>query len=204
MRYHGWLHDLDDDSLALIERMSPDLGDRSYLLSEGVSVLPWYPDRVAFDLSPNQGSRLIDSLPNLVGFHFVSEKLRRVIEEQGVQNVEFLPVVLVHRRGRPVERQYFLMNVIGWVDCIDWSATQAVMSSLVKTDVLSFDSLSLRKDKIPEDRKLFRLGGKREFLIVRDDLASAIREAGCVGANFEPMERFATEPGLAGRPELTG
>jgi hypothetical protein len=78
------------------------------------------------------------------------------------------------------------------------------MSSLVTTDVLRFDALVLDVAKIPPDVRLFRLGGRRDFLVVREDLAGAITGAGATGLFFEPMDRFATDRRLARRLELIG
>jgi len=204
MKYLGWLHELDDDSLAQVRRDSDDLEGKNYLLTAGVPLASLFSSTVTYQLSDEHGIKLADSIPNLLGVCFVSETLKTVLARETGNAIEYLPVQLRDPKGRTVSSRYYIANVLGTVDCLDLGQSQVKMSNIIKTSILKFDKLVLDESKIPPEQKIFRLGGKTDFLIVREDLVQALREAGCTGCRFELMERFSTDRKLLRRPELMG
>lgn len=67
------------------------------------------------------------------------------------------------------------------------------MNELIKHEIRRFRKLVLDTAKIGPDTKIFRLGENPELVIVREDLARAITQAGCTGVDFKPMEDYGAE-----------
>jgi hypothetical protein len=192
MNYHPWTDDRNE-AYAWITKSPREVEVKDYTLDKGTPARDWFPSEAIFDFAPNKGIKLADSIPNSLGFHFVSEKLKQFLESTSGARFEFLPVRLRNHKKKVLSEVYYLANLLDIVACVDRSRSDFTVDELSKNEIRRFRTLVLDTSKISTDSKIFRLGERRRLLIVREDLARAITEAGCTGARFMAMEDFGAE-----------
>ena len=192
--YYPWLEDDEDDSFAWIYDTPPELMETDFQLQEGEPCSSWFPKDLTFDLSPEHGSKLTDSIPNTDRHIIASEKLKELLEARvSPGSIEFLPVRLRNPKKKLVDKKYFVANVLKTVGCVDKEQSEFVMDAIDKGQVNYFTRLTLDEKKIPEDATLFRLGEKTDLVIIRSDLARVLLDAKCNGMMFIVMEEYGAE-----------
>lgn len=126
---------------------------------------------------------LCDFVPNLSMALVLSEAATGLLHAEGVEGddvIEYLPITLLDKRGRPTRAPYFLVNPLLKVACMDEKASEFLKSPVNET-VLSVERLRLEEARIPPGAKLFRLGECTEVIVIRSDLVQRIQEAGLTG-----------------------
>ena len=194
MEYYPWLKDDEDDAFAWIDVTPKSLMDKEYRLKIGAPAKDWFPTDTTYELCKDRGVKLTDSIPNNLRLLFVSERLKTLLEKEAASTaIEFLPVRLKNQRKQFVDKPYYIANVLDCVSCMEREKSDFVMDSLVKDQVFRFRRLVLDEGRLPEDKKLFRLGEKKDLFIIREDLAQAILNADMNGMMFIPMEDYGAD-----------
>lgn len=193
MDYFPWQHDDEDDALAWIEVSPESIRRKDYLLTEGVCAAAWFPGGVTFDLWKDRGSKLADSIPNVLGFLIVSDKLRRLLDKHSGADIEFLPVRVRNHQGRLVKARYFIANVLGTTACVDRELSDFDMGAIDKEHASHFRRLVLDESRIGADQKLFRLSEQPGLILAREDLVDELLEQDCTGILFTYLEDFGAE-----------
>ncbi|RKH41554.1 imm11 family protein [Corallococcus sicarius] len=193
--YYPWVDDDDDESFACLDSFrKEELGDKDYLLDEGIPCKDWFPKELIFDLDKEGGSKLTDSIPNAFSLLVISSKLKGILERQAPANpIEFLPVRLRTPRKKILEPSYFIANVQGTVACMNAKKSDFVMDSILKTQVQRFRRLVLDEKKIPKDVKIFRLAEMPSLILVREDLGQDILDEDCEGMTFQDLDDYGVE-----------
>jgi hypothetical protein len=193
MKYHPWTDNRRDDVLAWIRDVPPEVLPKDYTLNTGVSARDWFPSGAIFDFAVNKGMQLADNIPNTLGFHFVSEKLKQLLETLSGAQFEFLPIRLRNHKKKVLPDAYYIANLLDIVEAVDRERSDFVVDALFKDEIEHFRTLVLDLKKVGPDRKLFRLRERPRLVIIREDLARAILEAGCTGVTFMPMEDYGAQ-----------
>lgn len=181
MKFHPWVHDEDDASLAAIEQFPEELQDEAWRLDEGEPAAGWFPRSPVFQLASGSGVRLADAIPNVLGIGIVSPRLRGILEETEAE-IEFLPVRLRDHKGRIIKTaDYCIANVLSAVSCVDMQRSRFTTQALFPEQVDHFHHLILDERRIDEDERLFRLVEKMDLVLVREDLLKEILDTGCTG-----------------------
>ncbi|HYO56131.1 imm11 family protein [Archangium sp.] len=198
MNYYLWTREEDDRSLAWIMSTPAFLMDhpKEYQLYEGVSVRSWWlREPVVYNLSDERGIRLSDAIPCVGHDIIVSEELKRLLEERSGADIEFLSVRILNQKQRLVPEPYFLMNLLGTVDCVDLERSKFKRSAIRPDLISTFYLLVLDESRIPADKKLFRLKHSPKLVVIREDLGREILDAGCDGMFFLDLEEYGKEWG---------
>lgn len=116
--FFPWIHMPDPDYAHLHPRDPPELKGFFYPLAFGEPVGSAFPVDVVFELDPNGGAFLPDSIPNTTGVYVVSERLRGLLEKSGA-HFEFHLVRIRNHKGRIEKAPYFIANLLDVVDCMD-------------------------------------------------------------------------------------
>lgn len=193
MEYFPWLNDDEDDALAWIDQSPEEIRRKDYLLTTGDRARDWFPDDVMFDLSDDYGIRLADSIPNVLGFLIVSDKLKHILEDQSSTEIEFLPVGIRNQKKRPVDRPYYVANVLGTLACVDIEQSDFTMDAIDKEHVDWFRRLVLDESRIGTNHNIFRLAELPGLILVREDLVDAVLEQDCTGIIFQYLEEYGAE-----------
>lgn len=132
-------------------------------------------------LSDDDGDMLVDLVNNTSSALIMSDKALGVLQEEGElsSDVEIVPIKILDKRGRPVPKQYAIVNPLTTVDCLDVSKSDAVVAD--DGEVLSLYEINIFKDKIPDDARFFRIGEFPGYVLLRGDLLHALQSKGLTG-----------------------
>jgi hypothetical protein len=128
--------------------------------------------------------RLLDNVaaPGVRGL-LVSSRLRTVLGDAGVDNVQYCQCRIVNPADGAVSGDYSIGNVVGRIGCVDWTESD-VEAFPNRPEAIQFvDSLVLDESKIG-GALMFRL---REFLplvVVHERVKAACEAAGITGLRF--------------------
>ena len=160
----------------------------SHRLSEGVPVGADFPPSVELSLAPNWGSLTTGFLNNTRRLMIAEERAKQFLERQGLDepSVEYLPFILRNKKGRVVDKQYYVVNPLRKFDCLDRGRSD-FRTRADGVTVVVVASMRVHAERIPEDAKLFRLGEKPRIILLRSDLLEGIRAEGFSGVAITAM-----------------
>lgn len=126
---------------------------------------------------------LIFEIPGLI----LSENFRQFLQEQGVTNIQYFDLTIEETQTKQTYKNYKVANLLDVVNCIDTEKSELIYDD---GEIDEIDKLVLDESRIPPDKKLFRVDGYRDMILVRDDLRKAIEAQGLTGCVFMPPEEF--------------
>ena len=190
MKYYCWVDDDTDDSLTAINKLPDELEEHYWKLTHGVSSTDWFPDTVEFQLDPNYGVKIPDSIPNSYLLKIVSEKLKGILQESS-ESFEFYPIKLRNAKGKLSTKKFYVANLINTISAIDSKKSQVRESKLDTTQVDAIKKLVLDKKKIPEETAIFRLSESPDIYITTKEMAINIKRTNsCNGLFFIPEDEY--------------
>src|SRR5579884_2171520 len=114
------LGDTRDKSLALISQPPDGLGLFDYCLSEGEPIGDRYPADAAIHLHRKYpGIRLSSLIGNTLCFLIVHTTMKDVLLQHAPNQMEVLPFTLYNHKKRVHSRDYWIINPLAIVDCLD-------------------------------------------------------------------------------------
>lgn len=159
---------------------------KTWLLRKGERYGAFFPAGAAVDVDQDyKGTKLDDFVFNALSWLVVTERVKSIFEKEPITS-EVFPLGIRNRKGKPVERPYFLVNVLGTVDCLDLNRSEYERSAFKPEEVHTFERIVLDPARIPPDQTLFRLKECPSVKIIRSDLVARLREAGVTG--FDLLE----------------
>ena len=152
--------------------------DDIYALWQGRSLRAKFPADAEFHMNLDfpENTVLADTLNNIRYLIIGSERLKSFLESQCLTEVEYLKVAIRDHKGKKAAH-YYIVNPLEPIDCIDHKASGTVFDTAIKTDVDRLKRLVLRDDKLEPERRIFRISGYPNAILVREDLARAIGKA---------------------------
>ncbi len=162
-----------------------------WLLLKGVTLADKWPNTVTFKMSPQYPTD-INLSDNLFGgsYRVVSAQLKEaLVPLAGKSNIEFLPVSILNHKGRVASKDYFVLNPLDTLDCIDQEKSGLVWNAIDPTVISNCESFVLKDDAIPEDSNMFRAKFMAKTILVRREIADKLSAAGLTGLSFlEPSK----------------
>ncbi len=161
---------------------------RYFRLRKGVRLLPEYPANVVLDLAETGGDMRVDFIRNHDRVVLASSRAREVLVAGGAveEQVEYLPVTLRDKKKRVLDTQYFIVNPVVNVACMDRKRSEH--STYSNSDqIMHIERLYLDDAQIPKDTPIFRLAEDKKLILIRRDLLAAIQGAGLVGLHAVPQ-----------------
>jgi hypothetical protein len=179
-----------DKSLAFLDVEPPELGEHGYRLAVGKTMQPFYPSSVRFQLQPESpGIRLEDLLGNLMGYLIVREGVKRTIEENvAADGVEFFPFVLVNHRRRVHATNYWIVNPIGSIDCVNRDGSEIVYSVSSPEIPLEIKKFLFDERRLDPSRHLFRVPDDPRQYFISEKLAALLQDRGVSNLFVEEIE----------------
>lgn len=162
----------------------------AFEIDEGVSRAADWPAGAHATMSKKfpKDIKLADSLVGCTHV-VISVRVKNVLEEAGASNIEFLPLQIINHKGRIASPDYFILNPLESIDCIDMAASGAKMNPLDPGTMYGVAQLVLREDAVPPKTLVFRTKSWTGVILIRRELAAKLLEAGLTGLRFiEPSE----------------
>lgn len=127
------------------------------------------------------GMGVPDCVNNAFGLFMISAKLKALLEAEAGLEAEFIPIVILNHKGRVASNEHVIANPIGSIDCVNAKATVGSKSDLPPGTYHSIAKLVLDPERIPADRRLFRISARPRIIVIRDDLKQVFAAAGITG-----------------------
>jgi hypothetical protein len=171
-----------------------------------------YPDGIADDLPLSQGLPMLEGWnsdvtcqmssefpkdirlsDNSYGVPLVviSKGLRDFVKSIAVDDpVEYLPVAIKNHKGRLASSDYFIVNPLKVVDCIDQAKSGVKWNKILKTQISSVDQLVLKDVPGLIESHLFRLYHMPTVILVSRKLAEAMLAEDFTGLQFGELSEY--------------
>jgi hypothetical protein len=164
--------------------------DKMYQLNQGIARADGFPSDVTCHMTPDfpKDVQLCDNLYG-AGFIIISKPLREALENEQVNNVEFLPIQIINHKGRTASTDYFLVNPLDVYDCIDIDKSGVTWNAITKNRIDYCKGLVLRDDQIPSEALIFRPRFWTNLVVVRNKLVERLAKAGFSGLIFQEPEK---------------
>jgi len=170
----------------------PDVSDNeklpnAYKYDKGIPLLKNYPSRdiaiMVYDTDELYEDReeLYDFLPNMDNTLVANIKVKEILEELGVENIEFLPITIWDREKKPIEADYYIINPVGSVEIIDMEKSKYRMGALIKDQIKRIKNLVINRNAVTEKDKLFRATTKLDQIFINEEIRQAFIKAGIKG-----------------------
>jgi hypothetical protein len=164
---------------------------KSFQIDNGVSRLQGWPPEAAAAMNPDfpKDLGLADSLDG-ANFLVISGKAKQLIEQETAGKIEFLPMKIINHKGRLASDDYFVVNPLDIVDCIDKDASSVELDSLNTEMIDGCAQLVLKEDVIPQELKIFRTKFWRGMILIRRELAQKMEKAGLTCMSFTEPTKY--------------
>lgn len=193
-KFRYWVLEINSGDEDVFLSGLPEGGPEDCEYTEGVELSGRHPvdedGGMCFDPAWPDGVKLRDFVGNLNKLIIGNSKVKKILDDFSVDNVEYLPVWLYDHQDKLVSKDYFIVNLLGRVDIIDLEKSKVRMSRIDKTQISKINSLILNLESIPEQLLIFRASSKLNLYFVRDDLKKAFLEAELSGVNFVTPEEW--------------
>jgi hypothetical protein len=162
------------------------------LLVEGVALSDQWPTNVVCQMNPEypKDIRLTDSLYGPVNRVISLPLKQRLAELATADAVEFLPVTILNHKGRIASKDYFFVNPVGSVDCIDVDKSGVVWNAIDKTRISRTTALSLKAGAVPETVGVFRPTHIVNLTLLRRSISERLAADGFTGLKFRELGRY--------------
>jgi len=175
----------DDDAATF----NPIVGFRnSYKFVEGESLKTEFPADAYYIMSPDFPKDIgcYDVLHVIGAELVVSSKVKSFFESENVLGLEFLAVDVFNHKKRKVSDDYFIVNTLNIIDCLDKDKTSYKWNALDSESMIDVKNMTIIESKVPEEVSLFRVKYVNNLLIFRRSLLDKMLEQGF--HYFEPIE----------------
>jgi hypothetical protein len=147
--------------------------DFTFRMAEGDRVGAKYPPnaRIYMD-DEHSGIRLTSIIGNTNAFLIVSGDVKRAISASRTGEIEYLAVAIYNHKRRLASRDYFIVNPIGAVDCLD--PKQSKIEYLEK-DIVAVDEFVFDAEQAAQAPDLFRVREDPRQYFISESLADVLR-----------------------------
>ncbi|MCI0640690.1 MAG: double-CXXCG motif protein [Gemmataceae bacterium] len=189
MKYFS-LSTIGDGSRAgwcFFDRQPEDMGPIDYRMSRGVRIADEYPpDASLYMRDEYPGMKLSSLIGNTKSFLITSMPMKEVIDNLCKSEIEYLPLAIYNHKRRLASRDYFIINPIGGVDCLNLKASEI---EYFEGDIVGIDKYVLDTDKLEKCPDLFRIPQHLEMYVISERLAEAFQKNGFTNIVLEELEQ---------------
>lgn len=160
--------------------------ERVWELTQGISRIEEFPDGIECRMNPQRPKDvgLADNIRGAV-FPVISGRLRRALEPEITQNrVEYIPVRIINHKKRLASDDYFVLNPLDVIDCIDKEASAVEWNAISPGSISYCKGLILKENAIPAGFRLFRLMYWPNNIMIDGDLVASLKTMGLSGLVF--------------------
>jgi len=125
-----------------------------------------------------------------------SLRLIEVLRGVGVDAIDYHPCRLVNEADGSVFRTHQAANLLDVIHCIDTEASDLEVDDQEPSEIWYIHRLKLLEDRLG-DSLMFRLGERRNTVIVHESVKLAVERMGLTGVVFLPADGYREYPGYA-------
>jgi len=188
------LGDFRNTDLCVVNEAPRGIGVKYSRLALGRSIAADFPTDATVHMSADQpGLKLSSLLGNTKRFLIVNRDVKEIVAAEHVRRgdlwpIEYLPFTLINQKGRTHSTDYFFINPLGTVDCVNHKASDIVYFEGDLTMVLEIKRMVLDPDKLKGAPPLFRLPQAEDRYFVDEDLKRALDERKLTNLYLDEIE----------------
>jgi len=160
--------------------------ERIWELVQGIPRAQDFPDGMECRMDPQRPKDvgLADNVRGAV-FPVISGRLKQALEPATEKNrVEYIPVRIINHKKRLASDDYFVLNPLDVLDCIDMDASGVEWNKISPTTISYCKGLVLKQEAIPAGFALFRLKYWPNNIVISGDLVANLRQLELTGLVF--------------------
>ena len=163
-----------------------------YELTNCVPLEASFPANVELRMDPDFPSdiELVESLYSSNNPLIVSADVTALLSAANVTNIELLPVNVIDHEGKRVSTDYFIVNILTCVDCIDREQSVFEYNSIDPESICFIEKLVVNAARLPTDVQLFRPRHLQSTMMIHRSLASKLVASGARGFLFQEANEF--------------
>lgn len=180
------LGDTYNSGLCMLEDEPEGLGLRGYRLATGDRARDIFPEHAIMRMSDSYPGIVTPSLiGNVISYLIVSTRAKDIIESlcSGC-DIEYFQLTLYNHKGRVHTTDYWIVNPIGGVDCIDFQRSDI---TYLGSDIVSIERRVLATSKLQSAPHLFRILHDSQTYIASDALVRVVRDVGLTNFIFREI-----------------
>jgi len=126
------------------------------------------------------------------GGQMFSPKLRRALDELGVDNIQYFPVILRNMVDGTAISDYCIANIVGRIECLDLERSVVDRSEDDEEEgvIEVIEALAIDESRIVEGFSLFRLHEDPDIILASDRVRRACERHGITGVRFYKPEEW--------------
>lgn len=164
----------------------------SYMMAKGYRIGAEYtdsPELATVYMDDEFGGFIAtDFLANTDSILPVSKRMKEVIEAIATNEIEYLQFSLFDLKERLVSDDYFVVNIIGSIDCMDLEASKITWSKSSPGEIVDIDQFVLSADKLEEVPDLFRIKEDPGEYVVSERLKAEFEKHEFTNVNLIELE----------------
>ena len=166
--------------------------DKKFMLFEGASLAKSFSRDAAFHMDPDFPKNLLltDNLVNVDSCMVVSARLADALRAHKIAKLEYLPVKIIDHKGKVASKDYFILNPLDLVDCINRKKSKFRSSLIFPENIEKFEKFVIDESRIPEDRPIFRLKGFSYMALASKSLVDALTKGQFTGLEWLPVSKY--------------
>jgi len=176
----------ESDPQAMICKKADLQGMSEYFIYRPEPVEDW-PEGITFYA---EGEHAEDYLfPTVVDWVLISERVKQVLEELGVEGVQFLPIRVVRKETGEEVPGYWVLHVWKHIPALDEEHTVFLEPRNERYPQLSIVKVALRREAIGS-ADIFRLEEKHVSIYVSRRVKERLEEIGATGFKWIPVPSY--------------
>lgn len=173
------LGDLDYGDYCILDKAPEGIGVKYSFLVRGRPIGSDFPSDAKIRMSPDRtGIKLGGLIASTKNFLILHRDVVDVVKEAcGDAEIEYLPVSVVNHKGRVQSPDYFIVNPIGTLDCLDPDASEIVYFNDTEK-VVRIDRMVIDPSRLEGAPSLFRIKQAPAKYVVDEALADSLTQGG--------------------------
>jgi len=157
----------------------------TWALKVGNPLADEWPAGMTFSMDPERPKDVTatDYVQNLEGVLLASPRLATFLRDQGLPDLEFLPVSILDHKGRVASPEYAIVHCCRVIDCVDQEKSEFEWDGL-ENPTMTVSRMVLNCDALGENDRLIRPKFVPGEALYRADLREALNEQRFTGLAF--------------------
>jgi hypothetical protein len=177
-----------DRKLAFVDEAVQDCPD-AYRVVQGRAYGADYPaDARIYLQRESPGIKLSSVLGNTVGYLIVNTTVKTIMQGLDLGNVEILPFTLYDHKKRSLSKDYWIVNPVGTVDCVDRSASVIKLLDGDPKQIIAVKKFVLDSKKLATAPDLFRVPEEPQHYFVSQRIPMALQGKGITNFYIEEID----------------
>lgn len=155
---------------------------KHYDLNKG-KVLRDYNEKIIFYYDKNNGNIPTDYIANDLGWFIISHKFKKILENMGISNVQYIPIEIREESTNDIITGYNIVNIVGLVDGLNLEESVYKVLKVRGQEHISVVKPVLDSNKL-KDLNLVRIKNYIFALFASDALKNELEKNNITGCDF--------------------